>query len=107
MLNIIIMKKTTSAKLALIALIIFACLESYAQTYKPFSVREKIDVKGSMLVIGNNILGKDNLPFNDNTFDIAIMDAVLEHIPEVEKAISEVSRVLKPGGHFIYYNFIL
>ncbi|MFH6770219.1 T9SS type B sorting domain-containing protein [Gaetbulibacter aquiaggeris] len=63
------MKKTTSAKLALIALIIFACLESYAQTYKPFSVRNKIDVKGSMLVIGNNILGKDNLPFNDDTKD--------------------------------------
>lgn len=44
-----------------------------------------------------------NLPFDDNTFDIAIMDAVLEHIPEVEKAISEVSRVLKPGGQFIGY----
>ncbi|HEY5689647.1 MAG TPA: SprB repeat-containing protein, partial [Yeosuana sp.] len=63
------MKKTTSAKLALIALIILTCLESNAQTYKPFSVRNKIDIKGSMLVIGNNILGKDNLPFNDNTKD--------------------------------------
>lgn len=44
-----------------------------------------------------------NLPFTDNTFDIAIMDAVLEHIPEVEKAIAEVGRVLKPGGLFIGY----
>ena len=45
----------------------------------------------------------ENLPFKDNTFDIAIMDAVLEHIPDVGKAFSEVSRVLKPGGLFIGY----
>ena len=44
-----------------------------------------------------------SLPFEDNVFDIAIMDAVLEHIPEVEKAFSETSRVLKKGGVFIGY----
>ncbi len=44
-----------------------------------------------------------NLPFENNSFDVAIMDAVLEHIPEVEKAIAEVSRVLKPGGLFVGY----
>lgn len=44
-----------------------------------------------------------NLPFEDNTFDVAIMDAVLEHIPEVEKAIAETARVLKPGGLFVGY----
>ncbi|GAA4299861.1 hypothetical protein GCM10023163_21620 [Aestuariibaculum suncheonense] len=37
-----------------------------AQTYKTFSVREKVDVRGSMLVIGNNILGQSNQNFNDN-----------------------------------------
>ena len=45
----------------------------------------------------------ENLPFEDNTFDIAIMDAVLEHIPDVSKAYAEVARVLKPGGLFIGY----
>lgn len=45
----------------------------------------------------------ENLPFEDNTFDVAIMDAVLEHIPDVGKAFSEVGRVLKPGGVFIGY----
>jgi ubiquinone/menaquinone biosynthesis C-methylase UbiE len=54
---------------------------------------------GAHTVVGN----AQDLPFEDNTFDVAIMDAVLEHIPEVEKAISEVSRVLKPGGIFIGY----
>ncbi|WP_400078048.1 T9SS type B sorting domain-containing protein [Winogradskyella sp. R77965] len=41
----------------------------YAQTYDPFTVRKQIETKGSMLVIGNNILGKDNLPSNDNSID--------------------------------------
>jgi SAM-dependent methyltransferase len=45
----------------------------------------------------------ENLPFADNTFDVAIMDAVLEHIPNVAAAFSEVARVLKPGGKFIGY----
>lgn len=45
----------------------------------------------------------ENLPFDDNTFDVAIMDAVLEHIPDASKAFAEVARVLKPGGVFIGY----
>jgi len=31
------------------------------------------------------------------------MDAVLEHLPNVEKAFSEVARVLRPGGNFVGY----
>ncbi|WP_299123478.1 T9SS type B sorting domain-containing protein [uncultured Winogradskyella sp.] len=41
----------------------------YAQTYEPFTIRKQIETKGSMMVIGNNILGKDNLPGNDNSID--------------------------------------
>ena len=45
----------------------------------------------------------ENLPFEDATFDVAIMDAVLEHVPDVGKAFAEVARVLKPGGIFVGY----
>ena len=54
---------------------------------------------GAHTVIGD----AQNLPFINNSFDVAIMDAVLEHIPEVDKAIKEVARVLKPGGIFVGY----
>ena len=54
---------------------------------------------GAHTVIGD----AENLPFENNSFDIAIMDAVLEHIPNASKAISEVSRILKKGGLFIGY----
>ena len=43
----------------------------------------------------------DDLPYADNTFDMVFSSHVLEHVPNSDKAISEINRVLKPGG----YNF--
>ena len=39
-----------------------------------------------------------DLPFEDNYFDAANTHAVLMHIPDTEGTLSEVMRVLKPGG---------
>ena len=38
------------------------------------------------------------LPFEDNYFDVAHCHAVLMHVPDTEGTLSEVKRVLKPGG---------
>ena len=38
------------------------------------------------------------LPFADGSFDRVIASEVLEHIPEDERAMAELSRVLRPGG---------
>ena len=40
----------------------------------------------------------DNLPFEDGTFAAVFCYGVLHHIPEVDKAMAEIHRVLKPGG---------
>jgi ubiquinone/menaquinone biosynthesis C-methylase UbiE len=40
----------------------------------------------------------ENLPFADNTFDLAYSHGVLHHTPDTQRAINEVHRVLKPGG---------
>jgi SAM-dependent methyltransferase len=37
------------------------------------------------------------MPFADNSFDAVICSEVLEHIPDDEKAVSELIRILKPG----------
>ena len=39
--------------------------------------------------------------FTENTFDIVIGTAILEHIPETEKLLESIHYVLKPGGHTI------
>lgn len=38
------------------------------------------------------------LPFDDATFDVVYSFKVLAHIEDIQKAMNEVSRVLKPGG---------
>lgn len=38
------------------------------------------------------------LPFENNTYDIIFCNHVLEHIPDDQKAMQELYRVLKPGG---------
>lgn len=48
-----------------------------------------------------------DLPFEDNTFDAVTMCAVLGEIPEQGKALSEIARVLKPGGRFVCGEMIL
>jgi len=39
-----------------------------------------------------------NLHFNNNTFDVVICAQIYEHVPDQEKLLSEIFRVLKPGG---------
>ena len=42
------------------------------------------------------------LPYREGAFDIVFCCDVLEHVRDVPKVISEISRVLKPGGFFCY-----
>ena len=42
----------------------------------------------------------ENLPDSDNTYDAVICVDVLEHVADWQKTISEIYRVLKPGGFF-------
>ena len=39
-----------------------------------------------------------DLPYADGTFDCVIASEILEHVPEDDRAIAELVRVLKPGG---------
>ncbi len=43
----------------------------------------------------------ENLPFNDNSFDVVICSQSFHHYPDPEKFFSNVLRVLRPGGRLI------
>ncbi len=42
------------------------------------------------------------LPIRDNSFDMVTGNGVLHHLPDIEKALSEIKRVLEPQGTAIF-----
>ena len=44
----------------------------------------------------------EQLPFDDETFDLVLGHAVLHHIPDLGRAFSELMRVLQPGGAIVF-----
>ena len=58
----------------------------------------------NLVVTGRNYKFKEidaqAIPFEEETFDAVIANHMLYHVPDRAKAIAEIKRVLKPGGHF-------
>ncbi|MGI6217341.1 MAG: demethylmenaquinone methyltransferase [Coriobacteriales bacterium] len=52
------------------------------------------DLDNVMLVEGNAL----SLPFDDSTFDSAVISFGLRNTPDYEKVLSEMMRVVRPGG---------
>jgi 2-polyprenyl-6-hydroxyphenyl methylase / 3-demethylubiquinone-9 3-methyltransferase len=44
----------------------------------------------------------EDLPFADESFEVVCSSDVLEHVRDLEKVISEIARVLKQDGVFLY-----
>jgi SAM-dependent methyltransferase len=42
-----------------------------------------------------------SLDFPDGSFDVVYSFGVLQHIPQVERAVAEIARVLRPGGELL------
>lgn len=44
-----------------------------------------------------------SLDFADNTFDVIAGNGILHHLPDIDLAIQEIKRVLKPNGYAVFY----
>jgi SAM-dependent methyltransferase len=49
----------------------------------------------------------DDLPAEDESFDVAVACLVLCSVPDQSRALAELRRVLKPGGELRYYEHVL
>ena len=59
----------------------------------------------NLVVTGRNFkfeqVDAQSIPYADETFDIVIANHMLYHVPDRPKALAEIKRVLKKGGHLI------
>jgi 2-polyprenyl-6-hydroxyphenyl methylase/3-demethylubiquinone-9 3-methyltransferase len=54
------------------------------------------------LEIGYDVGVGEQLPYADSSFDAVVCVDVLEHVTDLDKVLLEVSRVLRPGGLFLF-----
>lgn len=88
-------------------------LGGYAKKYRPDADIIGVDFSDKMIEIAKNRnngvkyfkCNVTQLPFDDATFDIAVMGFGLRNVQNREKAIEEVYRILKPGGIFLHIDF--
>ncbi|WP_245911934.1 class I SAM-dependent methyltransferase [Flagellimonas meridianipacifica] len=71
----------------------------FIRTAKALSSLVKLDHK-TKFVVGDAL----SLPFNDGSFNVVWTQHVQMNVPDKEKFYSEIRRVLKPGGYFLYYD---
>lgn len=72
------------------------------QLKKKLSRSENRDIKNIKLVEGD----AHKLPFNDNSFDVVYTVTVLQELPDQNRALKEMKRVLKPGGILAVSEFL-
>ena len=60
--------------------------------------RELGNLDGDVFYFQGNIY---SIPFESGAFDIVIATEILEHLPKLDKAMSEINRVLRIGGKVI------
>lgn len=54
------------------------------------------------LDVDGRVADAERIPYDDSMFDLVVGHAVLHHIPDVQAALREVLRVLRPGGRFVF-----
>lgn len=67
--------------------------------------RKKVEKKGLSKSIELIKADSENLPFEDNLFDVAIVGFGVRNFENLHKGLSEILRVLKPGGVFFVLEF--
>ena len=67
--------------------------------------REKVSKRGLAEVIELQLGDSENLPFESNTFDAITVAFGVRNFEDLGKGLSEMQRVLKPGGKLVVLEF--
>jgi ubiquinone/menaquinone biosynthesis methyltransferase len=64
--------------------------------------RSRVEESGAIKFVQGNA---QDLPFEDNSFDVYTIAFGLRNVTDVDLALREACRVLKPGGHYLCLEF--
>lgn len=65
--------------------------------------RRVAEAKRDYPAVKSSVAGAEKLPFGDAYFDKAYSTLALHHFANLDQALSEISRVLKPGGVYVIF----
>jgi SAM-dependent methyltransferase len=54
------------------------------------------------IAVDTKVTDAERLPFDDESFDLVFGHAVLHHVPDLNTALAEFRRVLRPGGALVF-----
>jgi SAM-dependent methyltransferase len=76
-------------------------VEAFGLEHSPGKVRQahRHDALKDRVQEGN----LEAMPFSDGAFDVALLNEVLEHVPDEQKALAEIRRVLRPDGRLVVF----
>jgi len=63
---------------------------------------EKV-AQASQKLPGIQAASAENLPFDDHSFDVVLLNEVIEHVADDRAALREACRVLRPGGKMVIF----
>jgi len=69
---------------------------------RPVDFRCGHHAESTGLTITYDVGSGEALPYSDVTFDAVVCVYVLEHVADLQRVLAEVSRVLRPGGIFLF-----
>lgn len=82
----------------------------YVRKFREFSDRVcGIDIDAKRLVEGAKttpglmLSVGEHLPFRDGTFDVVVLNEVIEHVRDDRATMAEAMRILAPGGRIVIY----
>jgi SAM-dependent methyltransferase len=78
----------------------------YGTDYDPEQIRIARQVQPELDHLYFQVEDAAQLSFQDSGFDLVISQNVFHHIPEWERAVKEISRVLRTGGYLIWLDLV-
>jgi SAM-dependent methyltransferase len=63
------------------------------------SIRDSLTAEGLSVDVALADIG--SLPFHDSTFELVLANHVLYHLPDIQRGITELARVIRPDGTLV------